>query len=404
MKRRSCLKSLKSRRHTVGLKCPTGSNCRHAWRCAVDQIFFFTSQRDAGSIFSWGGRSKASKAKREQQSVDDSIQEILTRDNSVARRQSLGINRRRSSSQARDLSQDLIDANNASLDKFEIHEAGKCGHRFPDNALPPLDEWIDKRNDGNRAESRGDARRMRYGYGQGRGQPLQSQRIVIGTEDLEGRDVARVVRQKMNALEKSPGHVVRSTALIVKCSKNGRLSNSGIPDTTSSEAYVLLSPPGEHSSVTTVVDKPKVVARDWDSPVSNSPRTAKILRASQLEAGNGSRQSWEWTGSQTDCCAVRSAVDRARSSSDSNLRRTPANETAKSNNIEETEEREEGKDSRRHWHKAFHLLLPSLLLLLLAVLFSLYLFDGPEEVHGILNSIRNQYCIPVMEAIRNRLG
>lgn len=61
-----------------------------------------------------------------------------------------------------------------------------------------------------------------------RPQPLYSQRIVIGSEELAGRDIEHVVRQRINALtanERSP-KVVRSTALIIKSSKapaNGRL-------------------------------------------------------------------------------------------------------------------------------------------------------------------------------------
>jgi hypothetical protein len=50
---------------------------------------------------------------------------------------------------------------------------------------------------------------------QTRPQALYSQRIVIGSEELHGRDIDNVVRQKINTLEKSP-KVVRSTALIVK--------------------------------------------------------------------------------------------------------------------------------------------------------------------------------------------
>ena len=50
---------------------------------------------------------------------------------------------------------------------------------------------------------------------QTRPQALYSQRIVIGSEELDGRDIDNVVRQKIDALEKSP-KVVRSTALIVK--------------------------------------------------------------------------------------------------------------------------------------------------------------------------------------------
>ncbi|XP_003692639.2 FERM domain-containing protein 5-like [Apis florea] len=53
------------KKHTVGFKCPTGSNCRHVWRCAIEQMLFFTLPRasdapvvSGGSIFSWGTKFK----------------------------------------------------------------------------------------------------------------------------------------------------------------------------------------------------------------------------------------------------------------------------------------------------------------------------------------------------------
>lgn len=30
------------KKHTVGFKCPTGANCRYVWRCAIEQMLFFT--------------------------------------------------------------------------------------------------------------------------------------------------------------------------------------------------------------------------------------------------------------------------------------------------------------------------------------------------------------------------
>ncbi|XP_030748721.1 FERM domain-containing protein 5 isoform X2 [Sitophilus oryzae] len=41
------------KKHTVGFKCPTGAACRHIWRCAMEQMLFFTS--DAPSVVSGGG-------------------------------------------------------------------------------------------------------------------------------------------------------------------------------------------------------------------------------------------------------------------------------------------------------------------------------------------------------------
>ncbi|XP_063238208.1 FERM domain-containing protein 5 isoform X2 [Bacillus rossius redtenbacheri] len=54
------------KKHTVGFKCPTGAACRHVWRCAIEQMLFFTlpSSSEAptvvtgGSFFSWGTKFK----------------------------------------------------------------------------------------------------------------------------------------------------------------------------------------------------------------------------------------------------------------------------------------------------------------------------------------------------------
>ena len=63
-----------------------------------------------------------------------------------------------------------------------------------------------------------------------RPQPLYSQKIVIGSEELAGHDVEHVVRQRINALinERCP-MVVRSTALIIKSSKAPASANGRIP-------------------------------------------------------------------------------------------------------------------------------------------------------------------------------
>ncbi|XP_069700250.1 FERM domain-containing protein 5 isoform X3 [Periplaneta americana] len=56
------------KKHTVGFKCPTGAACRHVWRCAIEQMLFFTlpSSSEAptvvtgGSFFSWGTKFRYS--------------------------------------------------------------------------------------------------------------------------------------------------------------------------------------------------------------------------------------------------------------------------------------------------------------------------------------------------------
>lgn len=53
------------KKQTVGFKCPSGAACRHVWRCAVEQMLFFTLPSGSvvpvvsgGSFFSWGTKFK----------------------------------------------------------------------------------------------------------------------------------------------------------------------------------------------------------------------------------------------------------------------------------------------------------------------------------------------------------
>ncbi|XP_055385006.1 FERM domain-containing protein 5 [Condylostylus longicornis] len=53
------------KKHTIGFKCPTGSSCRYVWRCAIEQMLFFTlpnsqnaSVVSGGGFFSWGTKFK----------------------------------------------------------------------------------------------------------------------------------------------------------------------------------------------------------------------------------------------------------------------------------------------------------------------------------------------------------
>ncbi|XP_073824763.1 FERM domain containing isoform X3 [Musca autumnalis] len=57
--------SREAKKHTVGFKCSTNNTCRYLWRCALEQMLFFTlpnSQNAAvvsgGGFFSWGTKFK----------------------------------------------------------------------------------------------------------------------------------------------------------------------------------------------------------------------------------------------------------------------------------------------------------------------------------------------------------
>ncbi|XP_017776951.1 PREDICTED: FERM domain-containing protein 5 isoform X2 [Nicrophorus vespilloides] len=66
------------KKHTVGFKCPTGAACRHVWRCAIEQMLFFTlpTSSDAptvtgGGFFSWGTKFKYT-GRTEKEILEDS--------------------------------------------------------------------------------------------------------------------------------------------------------------------------------------------------------------------------------------------------------------------------------------------------------------------------------------------
>ncbi|XP_058986106.1 FERM domain-containing protein 3 isoform X2 [Musca domestica] len=91
--------SREAKKHTVGFKCSTNSTCRYLWRCALEQMLFFTlpnSQNAAvvsgGGFFSWGTKFKY---------TGRTEREILTESINALREQKLnssGINNRKASS------------------------------------------------------------------------------------------------------------------------------------------------------------------------------------------------------------------------------------------------------------------------------------------------------------------
>ncbi|XP_067002691.2 FERM domain-containing protein 5 [Anabrus simplex] len=86
------------KKHTVGFKCPTGAACRHVWRCAIEQMLFFTlpSSSDApvvsgGSFFSWGTKFRYSGR----------VEKEILEDNSPLRKEEPSVNRNMRSSSIR---------------------------------------------------------------------------------------------------------------------------------------------------------------------------------------------------------------------------------------------------------------------------------------------------------------
>ncbi|XP_076640792.1 FERM domain containing [Halictus rubicundus] len=288
------------KKHTVGFKCPTGPNCRHIWRCAIEQMLFFTlpSAADApvvsgGSIFSWGTKFKYTG--RTEKEVLEEMSPRRKEDSPTERSQTSRVRRKASSVPVTPStpSQDPVEirysslprsGHSAGLDDAGMSEGGS-GIPFstpycPDNTLPLLEtvsedqEIHARRNNAvdendthasathnttatttttttsNTTTNRAKVRLKFPKSTLNRPQPLYSQKIVIGSEELVGRDIDNVVRERINALEKSP-KVVRSTVLIVKSSKVSARSSPRSGKGPASDTYVY--PAADSGTIITTV-------------------------------------------------------------------------------------------------------------------------------------------------------
>ncbi|XP_046434454.1 FERM domain-containing protein 5 isoform X1 [Neodiprion pinetum] len=243
------------KKHTVGFKCPTGSSCRHVWRCAIEQMLFFTLPRasdapvvSGGSIFSWGTKFKYTG--RTEKEVLEETGPLRKEEPAIQRGNARTSSLRRKASSVPATpstpSQDLVEIRYSSLPR-SCHSAGLDGTGMcesggvpfsspycPDNTLPLLEtvsedqEIHARRNNAvdendSHASAAGEqiqpVKKLKFAKTTfSKAPPLYSQRIVIGTEELSGKNIDKLVRQKIDSFEKSP-KVVRSTALIVKTSK-----------------------------------------------------------------------------------------------------------------------------------------------------------------------------------------
>ncbi|CAK9797725.1 FERM domain-containing protein 5 [Anthophora plagiata] len=288
------------KKHTVGFKCPTGSNCRHVWRCAIEQMLFFTLPRasdapvvSGGSIFSWGTKFKYTG--RTEKEVLEETGPLRKDEPPIQRCQTTCLRRKASSVPATPStpSQDLVEIRYSSLPR-SCHTAGLDGAGMseggtgvpfsspycPDNTLPLLEtvsedqEIHARRNnavDRNETHARAthnttttittsntttNSANVRTKYPKStlnRPQPLYNQRIVIGSEELVDGDIDNVVRRRINGLKKSP-QVVRSTALIIKSSKVSAVSLKAGREI-ANEMYTF--PTADSGTIiTTVIDGP----------------------------------------------------------------------------------------------------------------------------------------------------
>uniref|UniRef100_A0ABD2XCG7 FERM domain-containing protein n=1 Tax=Trichogramma kaykai TaxID=54128 RepID=A0ABD2XCG7_9HYME len=152
--------TITEKKHTVGFKCPTGSNCRHVWRCAIEQMLFFTLPRasdapvmSGGSLFSWGTKFKYTG--RTEREVLEEVGPLRKEEPPIQRCHSTGLRRKASSVPATPStpSQDLCEIRYSSLPR-SCHSAGLDGAGMgdigsggmplsspycPDNTLPLLE-------------------------------------------------------------------------------------------------------------------------------------------------------------------------------------------------------------------------------------------------------------------------
>ncbi|XP_074095412.1 FERM domain containing isoform X4 [Cotesia typhae] len=227
------------KKHTVGFKCPTGSNCRHVWRCAIEQMLFFTLPRasdapvvSGGSIFSWGTKFKYT-GRTEREVLEETAaasagsgeaSSLRGKGNGpVQRCQSAGLRRKASSVPATPStpSQDLIEIRYSSLPR-SCHSAGLDGAGMaeaganasgvplsspycPDNTLPLLEtvsedqEIYAKRN--NVGGQVGDADTNDYFFRDSFDHSSSESQLVDGLGKTQSRSVTPV--PKMQKLQNS---------------------------------------------------------------------------------------------------------------------------------------------------------------------------------------------------------
>ncbi|XP_029724951.1 FERM domain-containing protein 5 isoform X2 [Aedes albopictus] len=139
------------KKHTVGFKCPSGSACRYVWRCAIEQMLFFTlptSQQAAvmsgGGFFSWGTKFKYS-GRTEREILSESLNALRQQklnNTSPSKRKAQSVPATPSSPQG-----DLAEIRYSSLPRSTMSEPlGGCNDHHmassvycTDNPLPTLE-------------------------------------------------------------------------------------------------------------------------------------------------------------------------------------------------------------------------------------------------------------------------
>ncbi|EZA57695.1 hypothetical protein X777_00795 [Ooceraea biroi] len=255
-----------------------------------------------------------------------------------------------------------------------------------------------------------------------RPQPLYSQKIVIGSEELAGRDIKHVVRQRINALtdERSP-KVVRSTALIIKSSKapasiNGR-PRSSARDEHDGKTRVEVSglEVGRTRSATT-----KTAANGCANLAAMSGLFNGYDRSKRQEAAVGQhegeandyyfRDSFDHSSSESQLLDA-SGKPHSRSV-------TPVPKMQKLQNSKLCLQQQQQQQGRRAYgklrHKSLHvvrLFIPAFMLII-TVLFivTVLVFETDTTLFNSLRktpemvALRSQYYVPIKEFLRTKLG
>ncbi|XP_024879898.1 FERM domain-containing protein 5 isoform X1 [Temnothorax curvispinosus] len=473
------------KKHLVGFKCPTATNCRHVWRCAIEQMLFFTLPRasdapvvSGGSIFSWGYKFKYTG--RTEREVLEEAGPLRKEEPPIQRCQTTCLRRKASSVPATPStpSQDLVEIRYSSLPR-SCHSAGLDGSGMleggagvplsspycPDNTLPLLEtvsedqEIHTRRNNAvdendthasathtstttittttttittsntittNRAKAK-----LKFPKSTlNRPQPLYSQKIVIGSEELAGHDVKHVVRQRINALtnERCPT-VVRSTALIIKSSKAPASANGRIPVKSVHYAH------DEHGG------KTRVEVSEIDGEVGRGSTTTKTANGcANLAARPGLSNGFDHSGvsgrreaavgqheGEANDYYFRDSFDH--SSSESQLLDasgkphsrsvTPVPKMQKLQNSKLSLQQQHHQGARRAAsgklrHRSLHVVrifIPAFMLTI-TVLFivTVLVFETDTTLFNSLRktpemvALRSQYYVPIKEFLRTKLG
>uniref|UniRef100_A0A1B0DPY3 Uncharacterized protein n=1 Tax=Phlebotomus papatasi TaxID=29031 RepID=A0A1B0DPY3_PHLPP len=136
------------KKHTIGFKCPTGAACRYVWRCAIEQMLFFTlpnsqhaSVVSGGGFFSWGTKFRYS-GRTEREILSEALrqQQQLANNSSPSKRKANSVPATPSSPQG-----DLAEIRYSSLPRSTMSEPlGGCSDHLSsayctDTTLPLLE-------------------------------------------------------------------------------------------------------------------------------------------------------------------------------------------------------------------------------------------------------------------------